>query len=76
MLPHHSAGSHRVMSANSPPLQLRVFLASPSDVEDERKAARDLTETVLPKDPLLPCRVTFEVVAWDIRPRQPRCRLI
>src|SRR5271165_6223779 len=53
------------MSASPPPLDLRVFLASPGDVEDERKAARELMETALPKDPLLPCRVTFDVVAWD-----------
>ena len=54
------------MTSVSPPhLHLRVFLASPGDVEDERKAARELMETGLPKDPLLPCRVTFDVVAWD-----------
>ncbi len=46
-------------------LHLRVFLASPGDVAAERRAARELMETVLPKDPLLPCRVSFEVVAWD-----------
>jgi tetratricopeptide (TPR) repeat protein len=49
----------------SPPLQLRVFLASPGDVAAERQAARELMQIVLPKDPLLPCRVTLEVVAWD-----------
>jgi hypothetical protein len=53
------------LSAHSPPLHLRVFLASPGDVEEERKAARELMETVLTKDPLLLCRVTFEVVAGD-----------
>jgi hypothetical protein len=45
------------MSANSPPLHLLVFLASPGDVEDERNAARELMETALPKDPLLTCCV-------------------
>ncbi len=53
------------MPASPPPLHLRVFLASPGDVGEERRAARELMEIVLPKDPLLPCRVTFDVVAWD-----------
>ncbi len=53
------------MSTSPPPLHFQVFLASPGDVPEERKAARHLMETVLPKDPLLPCRVSFDVVGWD-----------
>ena len=52
-------------SASPPHLRLRVFLASPGDVEEERKAARELMEIVLPKDAFLPNPVSFDVVAWD-----------
>jgi conflict system STAND superfamily ATPase/sulfatase-modifying factor enzyme 1 len=45
-------------------LRLRVFLASPGDVGDERALARKkLSE--LSYDPLLREKVTFEIVAWD-----------
>ena len=53
------------MSANPPHLHLTVFLASPGDVPAERNAAREIMESVLPKDRLLPCTVSFDVVAWD-----------
>lgn len=46
------------------PLYLRVFLASPGDVGEERKIARDVIET-LPKDPLLRDKVAVDVVSWD-----------
>jgi hypothetical protein len=46
------------------PRHLRIFLASPGDVEDERKLALMVSER-LPYDPLLRGKVTLEVVAWD-----------
>src|SRR3954452_16984865 len=51
--------------AKMTPLHLRVFLASPGDVADERALARRLIEKELPSDPLLRGQVTFEVVSWD-----------
>jgi hypothetical protein len=50
---------------DEPHLHLRVFLASPGDVEDERTAARVLMESTLPYDPLLPYNVSFHVIAYD-----------
>ena len=47
------------------PQHLRVFLASPGDVADERALARHLLKDELPYDPLLRGRVTFDVVSWD-----------
>ncbi len=48
----------------APHLHLRVFLASPGDVADERGiAVRTIGQ--LPYDPLLRGRVTLEAVAWD-----------
>jgi hypothetical protein len=46
------------------PLHIRVFLASPGDVADERALARQVLER-LPYDPLLRGQVTIEPVAWD-----------
>lgn len=46
------------------PLHLRVFLASPGDVADERALARQALER-LPYDPLLRGQVLIEPVAWD-----------
>ena len=46
------------------PLHLRVFLASPADVADERARALKVLEQ-LPYDPLLRGLVTLEAVAWD-----------
>jgi hypothetical protein len=46
-------------------LTLRVFLASPGDVPEERAFVREYLESVLPKDALLPRRVGFEVISWD-----------
>ena len=45
--------------------QLRVFLASPGDVADERALVRRLLKDELPYDPFLRGRVTFDVVSWD-----------
>jgi hypothetical protein len=56
-----SAGTQ---AAAGPPLHVRVFLASPGDVADERALARQVLER-LPYDPLLRGRVTIEPVAWD-----------
>jgi formylglycine-generating enzyme required for sulfatase activity len=50
--------------AQRAPLRLRVFLASPGDVGDERALARQVLEH-LAYDPLLRGKVIFEVVAWD-----------
>ena len=46
------------------PLHLRVFLASPGDVRDERGLALRVLGR-LQYDPLLRGRVTLEAVAWD-----------
>lgn len=46
------------------PLRLRVFLASPGDVSNERALAREVLGQ-LPYDPLLRGKVEFEIVAWD-----------
>src|SRR3954452_5150686 len=47
------------------PQHLRVFLASPGDVADERALVRRLLKDDLPVDPFLRGRVTFDVVSWD-----------
>jgi hypothetical protein len=47
------------------PQHLRVFLASPGDVADERALMRRLLKDELPYDPFLRGRVTFDVVSWD-----------
>ncbi len=46
------------------PLHLRVFLASPGDVSQERRLALQVLEQI-PYDPLLRGQVTIETVAWD-----------
>ncbi len=46
------------------PRHLRVFLASPGDVADERDLALKVLEQ-LQYDPLLRGRITLETVAWD-----------
>ena len=53
-----------VLSASRSPLHLRVFLASPGDVADERALALCVLEQ-LQYDPLLYGRITVETVAWD-----------
>jgi hypothetical protein len=58
-----TAGATSTAMAVSP-LPLRVFLASPGDVGDERALARQVLER-LPYDPLLRGRIAIEVVAWD-----------
>ncbi|WP_291854464.1 SUMF1/EgtB/PvdO family nonheme iron enzyme [Accumulibacter sp.] len=52
------------VAAEAGPLPLRVFLASPGDVSQERGLALQVLEQ-LPYDPLLRGRVTIETVAWD-----------
>jgi hypothetical protein len=46
------------------PLHLRVFLASPGDVSEERRLALQVLEQIA-YDPLLRGQVTIETVAWD-----------
>lgn len=46
------------------PMHLRIFLASPGDVTQERGLALGVLEQI-PYDPLLRGRVTIEAVAWD-----------
>ena len=46
------------------PAHLRIFLASPGDVADERGLAQQVIEG-LQYDPFLRDRVTLETVAWD-----------
>ena len=50
----------------SAPRHLRIFLASPGDVADEREIALQVLDD-LPYDPLLRGKITFEDVAWDKR---------
>jgi hypothetical protein len=52
------------MTASRIDLRLRVFIASPGDVADERRLARQILGQ-LPYDPLLRGRVAIEIVAWD-----------
>ena len=51
-------------NADQAPLHLRIFLASPGDVADERARALKVLER-LPDDPLLNDQVTLKAVAWD-----------
>jgi formylglycine-generating enzyme required for sulfatase activity len=53
-----------VSNASRSPLHLRVFLASPGDVADERALALRVLDQ-LQYDPLLRGRITVETVAWD-----------
>ena len=53
------------MAGAGPPLTLRVFLASPGDVAEERAFVRDYLDAILPNDPLLQGRAGFKVVSWD-----------
>jgi hypothetical protein len=46
------------------PRHVRIFLASPGDVLQERQAVRDLMQR-LERAPLLRGRFTIEVVSWD-----------
>ena len=48
----------------APPTHLRIFLASPGDVSEERTVARQVIER-LPYDPLLRDRITVDLVTWD-----------
>lgn len=48
----------------APSLRLRVFLASPGDVPDERSLALNVMER-LPYDPFLRGRILVETIAWD-----------
>ena len=51
------------MASASQPLIVRVFLASPGDVPDERAFVRDYLELGLPTDPLLERRARLDVVS-------------
>lgn len=51
------------MSQNQP-LQLRIFLSSPGDVQNEREIALKLFEQIQ-YDPELRGKVTIEAIAWD-----------
>ena len=51
-------------SANRNPLTVRVFLASPGDVVDERARALKTLED-LQYNPLLRGKITVETIAWD-----------
>jgi HEAT repeats len=50
----------------SAPRHLRIFLASPGDVGDEREIALQVLDN-LPYDPLLLGKLTIQQVAWDKR---------
>jgi len=53
------------MARDDPPLIVHVFLSSPGDVPEERKAALDLLKAELPYDPLLRGKAMFDVTSWD-----------
>jgi hypothetical protein len=46
-------------------VHLRVFIASPGDVIDERNLARHLLSEELPRSPAFRGRVTFDPITWD-----------
>ncbi|MFI9637148.1 DUF4062 domain-containing protein [Nocardia sp. NPDC051929] len=46
------------------PQHFRIFVASPSDVRDERQAIFEIVARI-PYDPVLRGKVTLEIVAWD-----------
>jgi hypothetical protein len=46
------------------PRHLKVFLSSPGDVSEERKAAREILER-LPRDTWVKGLFTIDVVSWD-----------
>ena len=52
------------IAPSTAPLPLRIFLASPGDVADERALALKVLEQ-LPYDPLLRGKIVVETVAWD-----------
>lgn len=53
-----------VSSVSRSPLHLRVFLASPGDVADERALALSVLDQ-LQYDPMLRGKITIDIVAWD-----------
>jgi formylglycine-generating enzyme required for sulfatase activity len=64
MIPATTSTAASATSATATPLHLRVFLASPGDVSEERGLARQVLEQI-PYDPLLRGQLTIETVAWD-----------
>ena len=62
---HHQLRNGSAMAGVGASVWLRVFLASPGDVAEERAFAREYLETILPNDPLLQGRARFEVVKRD-----------
>ncbi|MFI9408584.1 hypothetical protein [Nocardia gamkensis] len=54
----------RICNDLSVPQHFRIFVASPSDVRDERQAIFEIAARV-PYDPVLRGKVTLEIVAWD-----------
>jgi hypothetical protein len=55
------------------PVHLRVFLASPGDVPEERDLARTLIKERLPYHPLVEDLFTFNVISWDDPVSGTRC---
>ncbi len=47
-----------------PPRHLRVFLASPGDVAEERRLALEILDR-LPDDPVFRDKITLRTIAWD-----------
>ena len=47
-----------------PPRHLRVFLASPGDIAEERQLALEVLDR-LPDDPVFRDRITIRTIAWD-----------
>jgi hypothetical protein len=42
----------------------RIYISSPTDVDDERRLAQKVIEQELPKDPLLWCKIGCQAVSW------------
>ena len=59
-----SATAVATVAISATPLHLRVFLASPGDVSQERALALQVLGEI-PYDPLLSGQATIETVAWD-----------
>src|SRR5690242_6497118 len=47
------------------PLEIKIFLSSPSDVADERGLAARLVKQELPYDPFFRGRLTFDLISWN-----------
>src|SRR3954465_5906153 len=47
------------------PLEIKIFLSSPSDVADERGLATRIVKEELPYDPFFRGRLIFNLISWN-----------